>query len=175
MERRVRTETPGVHTMKSKGLSLMSICLGALALQACSHAPRPHEVSWPEPVSGEISLHRGEHAVLAGEWEYEEGGMVVPLRLDQFGNGSYDFKDGRFRTDVLSDHHWAGAWAQRENDREGGFEITLSPDNSEGEGRWWYTRIEGDNAPTKAGGRFHVLKVQSIVENQPVPAEHASQ
>ena len=34
MERSVRTETPGVHTMKSKGLSLMSICLGALALQA---------------------------------------------------------------------------------------------------------------------------------------------
>ena len=175
MERSVRTETPGVHTMKSKGLSLMSICLGALALQACSHAPRPHEVSWPEPVSGEISLHRGEHAVLAGEWEYEEGGMVVPLRLDQFGNGSYDFKDGRFRTDVLSDHRWAGAWAQRENDREGGFEITLSPDYSEGEGRWWYTRIESDAAPTKAGGTFHVMKVQSIVENQRLPAEHASQ
>jgi hypothetical protein len=81
----------------------------------------------------------------AGEWEYEESGMVVPLRLDQFGNGSYDFKDGRFRTDILSDHHWTGAWAQRrEYDREGRFEITLSSDYSEGEGRWWYTRIESD-------------------------------
>ena len=96
--------------------------------------------------------------------------MVVPWRLDRFGNGSYDFKDGRFRTDLFSDHRWAGAWAQRENDREGGFEITLSPDYSEGEGRWWYTRIEGDKAPTKAGGRFHVMKVQSIVDNQPWPS-----
>ncbi|HAN90877.1 MAG TPA: hypothetical protein DCQ33_02205, partial [Nitrospira sp.] len=105
--------------MKLNRLSFLSICFGALVLQACSHAPRPQEASWAEPVSGEISLHRSEHAVLAGEWEYEESGMVVPLRLDQFGNGSYDFKDGRFRTDVLSDHRWAGAWAQRENDREG--------------------------------------------------------
>lgn len=111
--------------------------------------------------------------MLAGEWEYEEGGMVVPLKLDRFGNGSYDFKDGRFRTDVLTDHRWAGAWAQRENDREGGFEITLSPDYSEGEGRWWYTRIEEDRAPTKAGGRFHVVKVQSMADNHPVPAEQA--
>lgn len=169
------TETLGIHTMKLKRLSFLTICVGALVLQACSHAPRPQEASWAEPVSGEISLHRAEHAVLAGEWEYEESGMVVPLRLDRFGNGSYDFKDGRFRTDVLTDHRWAGAWAQRENDREGGFEITLSPDYSEGEGRWWYTRIESDAAPTKAGGTFHVMKVQSIVENQPVPGARASQ
>ena len=147
--------------------SYLVLGLGLLSVQACSHAPRPQETVWSEPVAGEISLHRGEHAVLAGEWEYEEGGMVVPLRLDRFGNGSYDFKDGRFRTDLFTDHRWAGAWAQRENDREGGFEITLSPDYSEGDGRWWYTRIEGDNAPTKAGGRFHVMKVQSIVDNQP--------
>ena len=72
-------------------------------------------------------------------------------------------------------HRWAGAWAQRENDREGRFEITLSPDYLEGEGRWWYTRIESDAAPTKAGGTFHVMKVQSIVENQPVPGARASQ
>lgn len=53
--------------------------------------------------------------------------MVVPLRLDRFGNGSYDFKDGRFRTDLLSDHQWAGAWAQRENDREGGLRLPCPP------------------------------------------------
>lgn len=159
----------------TKQLSFMSICLGAMVLHGCSHAPRLQEALWTEPVAGEISLHRGENAILAGEWEYEEGGMVVPLRLDRFGNGSYDFKDGRFRTDTLSDHHWAGAWAQRENDREGGFEITLSPDYSEGEGRWWYTRIESDGAPTKAGGRFHVMKVQSTVENHVLPVEHSPQ
>lgn len=153
--------------MKQYRWSYLVLGLGLLSIQACSHAPLPQETAWSQPVAGEISLHRGEHAVLAGEWEYEEGGMVVPLRLDRFGNGSYDFKDGRFRTDLFTDHRWAGAWAQRENDREGGFEITLSPDYSEGDGRWWYTRIEGDNAPTKAGGRFHVMKVQSIVDNQP--------
>jgi hypothetical protein len=88
-----------------------------------------------------------EKAVLAGEWQYEEGGVVVPLRLDRFGNGTYDFKGGRFRTDLLSAHRWTGGWTQRANDREGGFEISLSPDYSEGDGRWWYTRIEGDPAP----------------------------
>ncbi len=152
--------------MKLNRGSLFVVGLSLLSLQACSHAPQQQETTWSEPKVGEISLHRGEHPVLAGEWEYEEGGMVVPLRLDRFGNGSYDFKDGRFRTDVLSEHQGAGGWAQRENDREGGFEITLSPDYSEGDGRWWYTRIEGDNAPTKAGGRFHVMKVQSFVDRR---------
>ncbi len=152
--------------MKLNRGSLFVVGLSLLSLQACSHAPQQQETTWSEPKVGEISLHRGEHPVLAGEWEYEECRMVVPLRLDRFGNGSYDFKDGRFRTDVLSEHQWAGGWAQRENDREGGFEITLSPDYSEGDGRWWYTRIEGDNAPTKAGGRFHVMKVQSFVDRR---------
>ncbi len=158
--------------MKQYRLFLLMIALSLLSVQACSHVPQTQETALTDPPGEEISLHRGEHAVLAGEWEYEEGGMVVPLRLDRFGNGSYDFKDGRFRTDLFSDHRWAGAWAQQENDREGGFEITLSPDYSEGDGRWWYTRIEGDHAPTKAGGRFHVMKVQSIVDNQPWPATH---
>ncbi len=148
----------------------MSVVASLLMAQACSHAPRPQEAVWVEPAAGAISLHRAEHVVLAGEWEYEEGGMVVPLKLDRFGNGSYDFKDGRFRTDLLSEHRWAGAWAQQENDREGGFEITLSPDFSEGDGRWWYTRIEQDHAPVQAGGRFHVVKVQSMAEHLPLPA-----
>ena len=72
----MRTETLGIHTMKLNRLSFLSICFGALVLQACSHAPRPQEASWAEPVSGEISLHRSEHAVLAGEWEYEESGII---------------------------------------------------------------------------------------------------
>lgn len=164
-----------MYTMNYKRLFLMSMCLGALTLPACSHSPRPQAASLPEPVSADASLQRGEIPVLAGEWEYEEGGMVVPLRLDRFGDGSYDFKDGRFRTKVVLDHRWEGAWAQRENDREGGFEITLSSDFSEGDGHWWYTRIEGDTAPKKVGGRFHVMKVQSLVGNRLLPAEPASQ
>ena len=172
---RVRKETPEIDMMKVKCLSMLSLCFGTMVLYACSHAPRPQEVSSGELLSEATSRQPGENAVQAGEWEYEEGGMIVPLRLDQFGNGTYDFKDGRFRTDVLSDHRWAGAWAQRENDREGGFEIRLSPDYSEGEGRWWYTRIERDAAPNKAGGKFHVMKVQSTVGNQAVPVEQSPQ
>ena len=118
---------------------------------------------------------KGEKAVLAGEWEYEEGGMVVPLRLDRLGNGTYDFKEGRFLTDQLTDHRWTGAWAQPANDREGGFEISLSLDYLEGEGRWWYTRVEGETAPQKSGGRFHVMKVQSTVDIHTPPQDRSGQ
>jgi hypothetical protein len=152
--------------MKYSVSSPISIGIGLLLLQACSYAPVAYDHSADASAPSEASMAEKENAVLAGEWEYEEDGMVVPLRLDRFGNGTYDFKGGRFRTDLLSDHRWAGAWAQRENDREGGFEITLSPDYKEGEGRWWYTRIERDGAPKKSGGRFHVMKVQSTVGNR---------
>jgi hypothetical protein len=159
--------------MKYSVLTVISIGIGFMTLQACSHAPIPYEPSSNASLPAEVSKQAGENAVLGGEWEYEEDGMVVPLRLDRFGNGTYDFKGGRFRTDLLSDHRWAGAWAQRENDREGGFEITLSPDYSEGEGRWWYTRIERDVAPKKAGGRFHVMKVRSTAGNQNLPMDRS--
>jgi hypothetical protein len=152
--------------MRYSIVSRVLICGALLILQACSHARVTNEQSTQAEQPSEAPVQDTEKAVLAGEWEYEEGGVVVPLRLDQYGNGTYDFKDGRFRTEVLSDHHWVGGWAQRANNREGGFEISLSPDFSEGEGRWWYTRIEGDPAPQKPGGRFHVMKVQSTVDNQ---------
>lgn len=146
-----------------------------LVLPACNHTRVADDSVAQASRSSEDSMPAQEKAVLAGEWEYEEGGMVVPLRLDQFGNGTYDFKDGRFRTEVLSDHRWTGEWAQRANDREGKFEISLSPDYSEGDGRWWYTRIEGDPAPQKPGGRFHVMKVQSTVDNHSLPMDRSPQ
>lgn len=147
-------------------VSRVLICGALLVLQACSHARVTDDQSAQAEQPSQLPAQDTEKAVLAGEWEYEEDGMVVPLKLDRYGNGTYDFKDGRFRTEVLSDHHWVGGWAQRANNREGGFEISLSPDFSEGEGRWWYTRIEGDPAPQKPGGRFHVMKVQSRVDHQ---------
>ena len=147
-------------------VSRVLICGALLVLQACSHARVTDDQSAQAEQPSQLPAQDTEKAVLAGEWEYEEDGMVVPLKLDRYGNGTYDFKDGRFRTEVLSDHHWVGGWAQRANNREGGFEISLSPDFFEGEGRWWYTRIEGDPAPQKPGGRFHVMKVQSRVDHQ---------
>jgi hypothetical protein len=161
--------------MKYSVLFGTPLSAGLLLLQACSHAPIAYNPSSQAPLRPEVYGQEREAAVLAGEWEYEEGGMVVPLRLDRFGNGTYDFKDGRFRTDLLSAHRWTGAWAQRANGREGGFEILLSPDYSQGEGRWWYTRIEGDDSPQKPGGRFHVMKVQSTVNTQRLPQDQSPQ
>jgi hypothetical protein len=102
--------------------------------------------------------------------------MVVPLRLDRFGNGSYDFKDGRFRTDVP--HRSPLGRGLGSTGKRSGRRIrdhTVAGFTRKAKGRWWYTRIESDAAPTKAGGTFHVMKVQSIVENQPVPGARASQ
>lgn len=104
--------------------------------------------------------------VLAGEWDYEEG-AVVTLILDEQGNGTYPWKGGRFETHSLSDHTWHGRWIQQDNDREGGFTVQLSPDFSSGEGRWWYTRIENDPAPTQKGGTFQLTKKSSAVNGSP--------
>ena len=111
----------------------------------------------------------GDRAVLAGEWEYEEGAVTV-LKLDEQGNGAYMWKEGRFETTELTGHTWHGVWFQRENDREGGFTVELSPDFSEGEGRWWYTRIGQDNAPTQKGGTFHLTRKDPSTALSQTPA-----
>lgn len=96
-------------------------------------------------------------SVLAGEWEYEDGAAVT-LQLDEQGNGTYPYKDGRFETILLDGQTWMGRWSQKENDREGGFAVKLSDDHTEGEGTWWYVRIGTDRAPTQKGGTFRLSK-----------------
>jgi hypothetical protein len=99
----------------------------------------------------------GDRHVLAGKWDYiDSSGAVVPLILDERGNGHYQWKEGHFETHRLVDHTWSGTWVQEENDREGGFTVKLAPDFSEGEGQWWYSRIGNDKAPTLKGGTFHL-------------------
>jgi hypothetical protein len=112
------------------------------------------------PPTPSISGIPQDRRVLAGEWDYEDG-AIVTLTLDEQGNGSYPWKDGRFVTHSLSDHVWQGMWIQRENDREGGFTVQFSPDFSDGEGQWWYTRIEDDPAPTQKGGTFRLTRKPS--------------
>ncbi len=97
-------------------------------------------------------------AALAGAWEYEEGAVVIGLTLDGQGTGNYPFKGGRFLTTSLVGHEWRGRWIQAENDREGEFLVQLTPDLSEGEGRWWYTRIGSNRSPSEKGGRFHLSR-----------------
>jgi hypothetical protein len=106
---------------------------------------------------------KDDRSILAGEWEYEDGATVM-LRLDEQGNGTYPFKDGRFETTLLADHTWVGTWSQKENDREGGFSVTLSKDYSEGQGTWWYVRIGADRRPTHKGGTFRLNKKASLTK-----------
>jgi hypothetical protein len=142
----------------------MGVTLATLLLAACGHG---QVASLPKQPASRIAdpADVRDPRVLAGEWEYEEGGVVVSVVLDEQGNGEYPFKGGRFETGALWDHTWTGKWTQGENDREGGFEVNLSPDYSEGDGRWWYTRIERDTTPNKPGGRFKVIRVKAGPES----------
>jgi hypothetical protein len=110
----------------------------------------------------------GDRHVLAGEWEYADGAVVL-LTLDEQGNGHYDWKDGRFETQALIGHTWNGMWFQNENDRDGGFTVEFSPDFSEGDGRWWYSRIGTDYAPTQKGGTFHLSKRAAFMNHSDTP------
>lgn len=145
--------------------------LAALILSsiACSQPIVSHEDSL-RPVIPAPSGAAEDRRVLAGDWEYEDG-AVVTLTLDEQGNGTYPWKEGRFETRLLADHTWQGMWFQEENDREGGFSVEFSSDFSEGEGRWWYTRIGTDQAPTQKGGTFHLTKksFQTTASDTPPP------
>lgn len=112
-----------------------------------------------------------DRSILAGEWEYEDGAAVT-LRLDEHGNGTYEWKEGRFETLQFGDHTWAGKWYQKENDREGAFVVKLSPDCTDGEGTWWYVRIGSDLAPSEKGGSFRLSKktfLTNLSEMPPAP------
>lgn len=136
------------------------ILIGFGILAACSHSksvqPELGEVASPptETAPGE------QHVILAGEWEYEDNGIVQTLVLNDQGNGNYSWQNGVFMTTSLSGQSWSGSWYQRQNDREGRFEVRLSQDYAEGEGRWWYTRIEMDTQPRQKGGVFHIRRVR---------------
>src|SRR5690242_19458062 len=137
------------------------ILIGFGILAACSHSKSL------QPELGGVASSPAETApgeqrvVLAGEWEYEDNGIVQTLVLNDQGNGNYSWQNGVFMTTSLSGQSWSGSWYQRQNDREGRFEVRLSPDYEEGEGRWWYTRIEMDTQPRQKGGEFHIRRVRS--------------
>jgi len=109
-----------------------------------------------------------DRSILAGEWEYEDGAAVT-FRLDEHGNGIYAWKKGRFETMRFGGRTWAGKWYQKENDREGGFVVKLSPDYTEGEGTWWYVRIGSDLAPSEKGGTFRLSKKTSLTNLSDTP------
>jgi hypothetical protein len=138
--------------MLGRYFNIMILVASAVLSAACVH-----RASSGDPPSVSITPQTEDRHVLAGEWEYIDGsGAAFLLTLDEEGNGHYDWKNGRFETRTLIDHTWTGMWFQEANDREGGFTVEFSPDFSEGEGQWWYSRIGTDRAPAQKGGTFHL-------------------
>jgi hypothetical protein len=139
-----------------RAVSLFVLSILAMCLSACAQ-PAIKQPVQTEPYSSLERSQAGDRRILAGEWEYEEGG-VVELTLDEQGNGPYGWKDGRIETLALIGQKWQGMWFQKENDREGGFMVEFVPDFSEGNGTWWYTRIGSDRAPAQKGGTFRLMR-----------------
>jgi len=140
----------------------------ALLAAACAN-PAVHRDVAMDSLPPSIAAQPGDRHVLAGEWEYVDGDAIDRLTFDEEGNGHYDWKDGRFETRTLVGHTWHGMWFQKENDRDGGFTVEFSPDFSEGEGRWWYSRIETNHAPTQKGGTFHLRKNTARMNHTDTP------
>jgi len=147
------------------GAPLLLAC--ALLAAACAR-PAVHRDVSTDALPPSMESQPGDRHVLAGEWEYADGAVVL-LTLDEQGNGHYDWKDGRFETQALIGHTWNGMWFQKENDRDGGFTVEFSPDFSEGDGRWWYSRIGTDYAPTQKGGTFHLSKRTAFMNHSDTP------
>jgi hypothetical protein len=149
----------------SGGRSIIFVIV-ALMVAGCSHP----ETFQPSGQAGLTRDHQSteDRSVLAGEWEYEDGGVLL-LRLDEQGNGTYSYKDGRFETTHLEGRTWMGKWYQKENDREGGFQVRLSSDYMEGEGTWWYVRIGADSTPSEKGGTFHLTRKTSLTNLSDTP------
>src|SRR3990172_3365724 len=148
------------------GAPLLFAC--ALLAAACAK-PAVHRAIPTDSLPPLTESQPGDRHVLAGVWEYYVDGVAVPLVLDEQGNGHYDWKHGRFETRTLIGHTWHGMWFQKENDRDGELMVEFSPDFSEGEGRWWYSRIGTDHAPTLNGGTFHLSKKTALMNHSDTP------
>lgn len=147
------------------------LLLANMVFTAACGKPAMHRAVSVDAFPSSTAAQSEDRHVLAGEWEYVDEALVT-LILDEQGNGRYDWKDGRFETQALVGHAWHGMWFQKENDRDGGFTVEFSPDFSEGEGRWWYSRIGTDRAPTQKGGTFHLRRKgsgTSLSETPPAP------
>jgi ketosteroid isomerase-like protein len=89
---------------------------------------------------------------LSGTWRVQETDRTYDASLDPGGNGTYTWQGGQIRTTRLEGRKWEGTWRQPGNDREGGFEVTLSDDGTTGQGHWWYTRVDTRKVPPREWG-----------------------
>jgi|GEM_PF-1220292 len=153
----LRTTIKEIYVEKPAWPWLIMLCLISLNISGCGAIlADKHAKSRP---LGQSTITMAD---LAGNWEYQEGTVVYTLPLDEYGDGTYEWKKGRFHTTTFSDGVWQGTWAQEENDREGGFELHLSDDNKSAKGRWWYTRIGKDDKPLAPGGSFTLRRMNGL-------------
>jgi len=104
---------------------------------------------------------------LAGEWDMSDGTLEKSIVLDCLGTGQYAWQDGRVVTTTVNGDYWAGTWNQPGNDRDGGFEVRLSEDRSQAEGRWWYSRIgEKHFPPGERSDTFTLMRPIDANETQ---------
>lgn len=95
---------------------------------------------------------------LGGTWRVQETDRTYEASLDPRGNGTYTWQGGQIRTIRLVGRTWEGTWSQPGNDREGGFELTLSDDGGAGQGHWWYTRVDTRKVPPREWGGPYAWK-----------------
>ena len=133
-------------TMKTTGLFVCLLALASL-LAGCAGAQKPHAAVAP--------ANEGD---LSSEWELQDEATFDTITLDRYGNGGYNWQNGRIETTSFSDGKWTGNWVQPGNDRQGGFELVLSPDRSLAQGTWWYTRIREKIIPPGEPGKEFKLK-----------------
>ena len=106
---------------------------------------------------------------LSGEWEWRDDATVQRIVLDKNGNGTYSWQNGRIVTTSVADGRWEGVWSQEGNDREGRFEVLITPNGTDAEGSWWYTRIGERTISTREqGGNFRLKRLSSMA-SQPGP------
>ena len=98
---------------------------------------------------------------VSGEWVIQEEDKTYQAVLDGSGNGTYTWQQGTLVTTGVADGYWAGMWHQAGNDREGGFEVRLSPDGMTASGKWWYTRVghRSNIPPRQWGGDYRWKRV----------------
>lgn len=142
-------------------IAILALVLGSCATARIGEPPTtvPPKVSKTAPFNPQ------------GGWKYEERGFAYVIDLDQQGRGEYAWKDGWVETVAIEGRKWIGTWHQAGNDREGGFELLLSEDCSQAEGRWWYSRIGDNHEPKRPGGTFRLTRVHSGQDRQVSPAE----
>ena len=95
---------------------------------------------------------------LSGKWKVAETDRAYDATLDEGGNGTYTWQGGQIKTTRVEGRTWEGTWRQPGNDREGGFELLLSDDQTQAQGSWWYTRVDSRKVPPREWGGAYIWR-----------------